>query len=178
MLKTLRLFALIGLVGLTFPAHAWFFSSQPTQATIPLAKDFQQDGQTALRDKKLILIYLSATHCFYCETLKKEIISPLLVGGLYKDAILLRNVVFDSDAPVRNFEGESQSPDAFMMSHFSGAGLTPTLLFVNGQGDEIAERIVGYNNFEFYSYELEQRINTALKALGSSVQFNSFNLAQ
>lgn len=167
---------LIGLVclGLSASANAWSFFSATKSESLPFAEDFVIDGAQAQAEQKPIVLFVSADHCTYCHTLKAEILHPMLIAGDYKDAILLRNVDLDRGGMIVGFAGERLKPSQFLARHFPRAQFTPSLLFVDGQGREIAPRLVGYNNFEFYSYELEERINQALSALGSPRRFDTF----
>jgi hypothetical protein len=49
-----------------------------------------------------------------------------------------------------------------------GAEVTPTSLFMDGQGRELADRIVGISNIEYYGFYLDKAIASASKAMAKT----------
>jgi hypothetical protein len=49
-----------------------------------------------------------------------------------------------------------------------GAEVMPTLLFLDGKGRELADRIVGISNIEYYGFYLDKAIASATKAMAES----------
>jgi thioredoxin-related protein len=110
--------------------------------------DLQALGRQALAEDKVILIEMSASYCGYCRTLEENIIKPMLRSGDYEDYVLIRKLDIDSYYTLRGFDGAEISPSKYAFA--MNAQLTPTLLFLDGNGNEVSERIVGINTLEMY----------------------------
>ncbi len=118
--------------------------------------DLQALGRLAKREKKVIFIEMSATYCGYCRTLEEHIIKPMLRSGAYDDYVLIRKMEIDSHYPIKDFDGSTTSAAQF--SYKMDASLTPTLLFVDGSGREVSERILGVNTLELYGEYVDQAL--------------------
>jgi thioredoxin-related protein len=127
---------------------------------IPLAVDLQQDGQAA-RDSRLpVMLVFGAVTCSHCDVLEEEFIRPMLLGGEYVDRIMIRKLVLDNGSQLTDFAGKQRPVEEFARSY--GVYVTPTILFVDHTGRQLAERMVGINTIEMYGGYLDQCIDTAL----------------
>ncbi len=127
---------------------------------IPLAVDLQQDGQAA-RDSRLpVMLVFGAVTCSHCDVLEEEFIRPMLLGGEYTDRIMIRKLVLDNGSQLTDFAGTRRPVEEFARSY--GVYVTPTILFVDHTGRQLAERMVGINTIEMYGGYLDQCIDTAL----------------
>ncbi len=116
--------------------------------------------------QKPIVLYVSRTDCHFCHLLEEEILKPLLRSGEYTDKIIFRNLVLDSTEPVVDFKGKLIAPAD--MARILEVELTPTLLFLNSENQELLPRIVGYQRSEYYFYYLEETINNAIAVLNAA----------
>jgi len=119
----------------------------------------------AKKNNQVILLEMSATYCGYCKTLEEEIIKPMLRSGDY-DKVLIRKLNIDSHYPMTDLGGKKSSP--FELSSRMGVYLTPTLLFLDGNGNEVGERIVGVNTLEMYGGYVDNSINQGLKSINNT----------
>lgn len=120
----------------------------------------QIDGQLAIQNQIPLLLMFSQNDCPFCIKLKEEIIQPMLISGDYTDRALIREFMIDDNSTVINFQGESVEPrDIF--NHYK-LFVTPSLLLLDGQGNELAERQVGINTIDYYGYYLDEAIKVAL----------------
>ena len=115
---------------------------------IKLASDLQALGRQALAERKVIFLELSASYCGYCKTLEEHIIKPMIRSGDYSDYVLIRKMDIDSHFSIKDFDGSKTSPAQY--AYKLNAQLTPTLLFIDGRGKEVSERILGVNTLELY----------------------------
>jgi thioredoxin-related protein len=130
------------------------------EVDIPVGRDLQQDGLTA-RDRELpVMLVFGAISCPHCDELEEEFIRPMLLSGEYIDRILIRKLVLDNGSRVTDFSGQRLSVSDF--AHRYGVFVTPTILFVDHAGQQLAERMVGINTIEMYGGYLDQCIDTAL----------------
>ena len=132
---------------------------------MPEAQNLQKDGELSRAEKRPIVLYVSASWCDYCEVLKQEILNPVMKSGEYQD-VIFRNAILDSTTPFYGFDGKKVDQRDYMYDRYK-TEVTPTLVFVDPDGNETYEKIAGYANLEFYSFYLEQGINATYMALGS-----------
>ena len=123
-------------------------SSSGPVIEIELVEDFAALGRLARAENKVIFLEVSASYCGYCRTLEEHIIGPMMISGDYDDYVLFRKIDIDSSYPMKNFDGSATSPSRF--SFQVNASLTPTLMFLGPDGEEVSERIVGVNTLELY----------------------------
>jgi thioredoxin-related protein len=122
--------------------------------------DLQQLGVQASDRRLPILLSFSAIDCSYCELLEEEFLEPMLLGGEYTDKIIIRKLVLDNGSRVGDFSG--RQIDATRLSDRYRIYVTPTMLFVDSDGRELAERMVGINTPELFGGYLDNCIETAL----------------
>lgn len=130
------------------------------EVEVPVATDLQQLGVQASERRLPILLSFSALDCSYCALLEEEFLEPMLLGGEYTDKIIIRKLVLDNGSRVGNFSGRQL--DATQLSDQYRIYVTPTILFVNAHGRELAERMVGINTPELFGGYLDNCIETAL----------------
>jgi thioredoxin-related protein len=137
-------------------------AAQPAVASVdvPYGTDLQQDGHEA-RDRKLpILLVFSAVACTYCRQLEDEFLEPMLISGEYTDKVIIRRLLLDIGQHPTDFDGVQR--DATSIATRYRAWVTPTIVFVDGTGREVAERITGINTPELFGGYLDACIDTAL----------------
>jgi len=135
----------------------------PAEVEIPLATDLQADGRQAREARLPILLTFSAIVCEYCRQMEDDFLRPMLISGEYTDRILIRRLLLDNGSRVTDFSGEriatTQLSDRYKVF------VTPTLLFLDGNGNELARRMVGINTPEMYGGYLDECIDTALYSI-------------
>jgi thioredoxin-related protein len=126
---------------------------------VPVAKNLQQEGSQAQQRQLPILLAFSADDCSYCELLEEDFLQPMLLGGEYQDRVIIRKLRLDDGSSLRDFSGKSV--DTTRLSDRYRVFVTPTILFVDGEGRELAERMVGINTPELFGGYLDACIDTA-----------------
>lgn len=125
-------------------------------------KDFQQLGQRACQEHKVMVVMISRESCPYCIKLKKQIFIPEVKFGELNDKWLLRELRIDAGMTHIDFKGKKVNSVDYARS--IKATLTPTVLFLDKNGKEVGERIVGIGGaLEFYDFYLKKSIKQALK---------------
>ena len=153
------LFAISGQNGNVLPKKA----SPKVKLTHNLAKD----GRLAERKGLPILLVFSASDCSYCELLEAEILRPMLLSGDYTDKVIIRKVNIDEDsAIVRDFNGKKTPLNDIVLRY--GVYVTPTVIFVNHEGTELAKRLIGINTVEYYGGDVDAAIEKSLKKIRNS----------
>ena len=142
-------------------ASLWLsISTLHAEVTVPVATDLQQLRSQALSQELPILLTFTSVICSYCELLEQDFLQPMLLSGEYRDKVMIRKLELGPGASVTDFNGRK-----IMASELSSryrVFVTPTLLFIDGNGKELAERMVGINTPELYGGNLDDCIETAL----------------
>ncbi len=123
---------------------------------------FEAITKNARDNNKIILLEMSASYCGYCKTLEEEIIKPMLRSGDY-DHVLIRKLNIDSHYPMNDLQGNKSS--AFKLSSKMGVYLTPTLLFLDGHGNEVSKRITGINTLELYGGYVDDALRQGIEKI-------------
>ena len=148
-------------LALFVAASLWLaINALRADVTVPVAADLQQLGDQALSRELPILLTFTSLICSYCELLEEDFLQPMLLSGEYRDRVMIRKLELGPGTSVTDFNGKK-----IMASELSSryrVFVTPTLLFVDGNGKELAERIVGINTPELFGGYLDDCIETAL----------------
>jgi len=126
--------------------------------------DFAQLAKIAREENKIIMLEVSASYCEYCELLEEEFIKPMLRSGDYNN-VLIRKIEMDSAIEIKDFSGDASSPEEF--TYALKVKITPTLLFFDGNGNEVAQRILGINSLDLYGGYLDDAIKNGLQKIKS-----------
>jgi thioredoxin-related protein len=130
---------------------------------IKAVDDFNSLLKEARQNGKIILLEMSASYCGYCRTLEAEIIKPMLRSGDYDKNVLIRQLEIDAYHPINDLFGSQSSPSE--MANKLGVFVTPTLLFLNGEGKEVSKRIIGINTLEYYGAYVDEALNQGLQTI-------------
>ena len=158
---------ILGLLGSALLFTQVNLSGAQQHSGIPVTSNLKQDAELANQTRKPILLMISQDHCPYCDLMKREVLAPMALGGDYKNTILMREILIDMGLPITNFQGQLQ--DAAEFSHGYGVHLTPTLLVLDPQGNELTQRIVGINTVELFSFYLDAAIEKATEKMQSQL---------
>lgn len=146
-----------------FIVASLFLSSQLLAADshqpLPIASSLFKDALLAKKGQRPILLMISQDHCPFCDLLKREVLHPMMISGDYDDKVVIRELFIDLSDSVQDFN--NQKVDAADFAHSYNVYVTPTLLFLDQQGHELAKRLVGVNTVEMFSYYLDSAIDEA-----------------
>jgi thioredoxin-related protein len=144
-------------------AFLWLVSGAGAEPAVPAATDLQRDGREALDRQLPIVLEISTAGCAYCRQLEQEFLVPMLLSGDYTDKLILRRLSLDSGSPVTGFDGQPLA--TVTLAGRYRTRMTPTLVFMDGHGRELTERIVGINTPELFGGYLDACIDTALQVI-------------
>jgi thioredoxin-related protein len=133
------------------------------RAGVPLATDLQREGRQAEQACMPLLLEFSAKDCGYCTLLEEEILNPTLLNRDYDRRVMMRKLMIDRFNKLRDFDGSPVR--AAELADRYRVFVTPTLLFVDSQGKELAERMVGVTTLEFYGGYLDQALEVSRSRL-------------
>ena len=124
--------------------------------------DFTAEATLARQGKTPIMLLVSQEHCSFCDQIKRDILYPMLASGDYDGRLLIREIVTNLGSRVIDFKGQLRDSGTFVLDY--KAYLTPTLLFLDAEGNELSERIVGIQTPELFPFYVERAIEDAIVA--------------
>ena len=87
----------------------------------------------------------------------------MMLSGDFDRRAIFRKVVIDGTQPLKDFRGGKL--DAEVFAHQRHIKVTPTLVFVDSNGKELAPKVVGYQTDVFYNAYLDQAIDVSQQLL-------------
>jgi thioredoxin-related protein len=130
---------------------------------VPLAKDFEAEAKLARAKGLPILLMVGSETCTYCEFIDKHFLKPMIISGHYKDRVLIRKLYMDSLDNIRDFAGKPVGAEDFA-ARFR-VKLTPTVLYLGPDGEELAPRMIGISSPDYYGAYLDEHIDAATEKL-------------
>lgn len=146
-----------------------FFSNSGTLADdlpyveIKAVKDLSASSKQVRSYEKIVMLEVSASHCSYCDVLEEEIIKPMLRSGDYENTVIIRRFEMDSFDTMKDFDGNDTTAAALAKAY--KVKLTPTLLFLDVNGNEVAERIMGVNSLDFFGAYVDEALAKGLSVI-------------
>lgn len=113
----------------------------------------------AVTAQRVCLVYISRVGCPYCGKLEKEVLFPLLKVDEYVSRVQLYELPWEL-TELTDFKKQLISAEEFIDIY--GVVGTPTLLFLDASGNEVSERMVGYQSEDFYWHYLDKSIDRGL----------------
>ncbi len=156
--RTLVHAGLAGLAGLAVPlGRAW---AQAKESALPTPASFAQAARDAVQKGEPLVVLVSLPGCPWCELLRRNYLLPMRAEGL-------QAVQFTVNDKTQRFEGFAPGKEltGVDMSVAYKARVTPTLLFLDATGAQVAERITGVASADFLGAQLEQRLAAARLAV-------------
>jgi len=130
--------------------------------SIPVAENLQQTAAENGPDK-VYLIMFGAEHCPYCFEMRDLYLEPMLTDPDYTDKLVIREVEIDQNSPMVDFDGNKTLQSVYARRF--GVFLTPTLVFLDSKGREMAKKIVGLGDENYFTYYLDEAIGKALEKI-------------
>ena len=121
---------------------------------LPKTTDLRQSAMTADKNGKVLVLYVTMEGCPYCAKLEAELLNMAYAKG---ELDIVHFVELEwADRQMTDFDGARVSTGSFMEQY--GVVVTPTVLFLGSSGEELSERLVGYQSREFYWHYLMEGI--------------------
>ncbi|MCJ0764593.1 thioredoxin fold domain-containing protein [Variovorax terrae] len=140
-------------------------SGRPARAAdsaLPVPASLQVAARAAARRGEPLVLLVSLPGCPYCELVRRSYLLPLRAEGLHAWQI----DVTDRRQVVHDFKGQPAT-GAGLAERWK-AGFTPTVLFFDARGQELAPRLVGVAVPDFYGAYLDEALATARKKLAAA----------
>jgi len=151
------------ILACAFSLFAGAAESAQAEAALPAAGDLAADGAAA-RDRRLpLLLFFNRVGCPYCERALREYLAPMQRDPAYAGRVVFRQVEIDQPKPLVDFGGRATTHREFASRY--NIRLTPTIWFVDGEGNALAKPIIGLPTIDFYGAYLDQAIADSLAKL-------------
>lgn len=143
-------------------AETYEYEDDPVESTlIQTVFDLSALGKQAAETRRIIILSFSTEWCEYCEALDQQVLEPMILSGDFAGRALLRKIVVDDVSSIRDFDGRVKSVAQFALER--KVALYPSLLFVDGRGNELAQRIVGITVLEFAADNISKALQQSLR---------------
>ncbi len=154
---------ILALIGLAYCLAPLLGGASERGEHLPAAADLASTADDAHARGVPIVLMVSSTACAYCARLRTEVFGPMLRFKPDAERVSFIELLLDVDEEILDFDGRPVSSG--VLSRRYDAVLTPTVLFLAPDGTELAERMVGVQNFDFYPWYFDQRVELATERL-------------
>lgn len=124
--------------------------------------DFSLVGEVARVSGLPVVVVVTGPNCGFCERMRKDLFNSQQRCSLTSHAVA-REFPNDTGGKITDFDGERVRSRMFLSRYEVFA--TPTVLFLDPSGDQLADPIVGYNEEDLYRSIVAERLSEARFAL-------------
>lgn len=132
-------------------------------AVMQQVSDLRREAELARAENLVLVLEFSSEDCGYCRKLEHLFLLPMQRNADYDDKVLIRSIPLNGFETVIDFDGRRLTTSDLASRY--GVDFTPTLLFLNAEGVEMSERLVGIWSEDFYGAFIDDRIDEASKRL-------------
>jgi hypothetical protein len=129
------------------------------ESALPIPDSLPDVAAAAERLGQPLVLLVSLRGCPYCELVRRNYLLPARANGLPVWQINMH----DKQRPLIDFDGQVSDAVAFIAR--AKIRLAPTVLFLNPQGQALAERLIGIASVDFYGAYLDERLAMARQAV-------------
>ncbi len=160
-----RRHALLGSASiLAFGSWPLFAQDAPRpELALQEANDLAADSATSKEKKIPILLFFNRVGCPYCARALREFLVPMESDAANAVRVMFRQVETDRMTKMVSFNGEVLRHRQFAQKY--RIKLTPTIWIVDGDGNALADPIVGLTTPDYYGYYIDKAIDESLKKL-------------
>ncbi len=170
----IKILALIAITTVSF--YPLVACSESMENNLIEVKNFQHVAQL-MRQKNLpLLLEFHAESCSYCRLLEEDFLNPMTTSPEYIDKIIVRQLQIDLDDEVIDFQGNKVTAGQFARRY--NAFMTPTMVFLDANGREVAEKIIGINTPSLFSAYIDIEIEKALTEVRAKISLARRELLQ
>ena len=148
---------------LLYPAWSGLAEAQATKQQVDLIADWQVISSKALGNNLPIVLLVEISDCRFCEIVKKEFINPLAISQRYQDKVIFSRISLDPGQTI--IDSDRSRTDTVSFCARYEARFTPTIVFLDGEGNQLIKNLVGMSGRDYYGYYLEQGIEESIKVL-------------
>lgn len=113
----------------------------------------------------VFVVMVDQEDCPYCRQVEEEFFSAILASSQYRGIVSIGKISIDAGETIIDQDGQEIGTREFLAEY--GTEWTPTVLFLDHQKREVADRLTGLLTPDYYVYYLERSINSAIRSLQS-----------
>jgi len=132
--------------------------AQTPPALLPATRSLPDELALALRQGLALVVMVSLEGCPFCRIARQSHLLPM-----HREGGVIVQVDMRSTQMVRDFDGQITTHDALVQRW--RVSIAPTLLFFGPGGREVAERMEGAYQPDFYGPYLDERLDKARLAI-------------
>jgi len=127
---------------------------------LPVPGSLRAAAQAAVARREPFIVLVTLKGCAFCDVVRNNYLGPMARRG---EVVAVQVNMLDRTTPLQDLQGQITTPHA--QAQVWKARIAPTVLFLDGQGRELAERLEGMGLADFYGAYLQDRIDTARQKL-------------
>jgi thioredoxin-related protein len=156
-MNTRRIFSRNAIISIALGAQfTTAIAQKPSRtALLPAPTDLRQAAAQANARGEPLVLMVSLPGCPWCELLRRNYLTPMRAEGVAAFEFMIN----ERSQRLTDFKGQPITPAVW--SEAMKIKISPTLLFFNAQGNEIAPRIEGVASADFIGAILDERLATA-----------------
>lgn len=112
-----------------------------------------------------VVVLIDQEDCPYCRRVEGEFIAGIEASGELAGRVIFGKISIDAGETIVDQKGNTVSTRDFLAG--LNTSFTPTILFLDGDKNELVEKMIGLSTPDFYGFYLEQSIKKAIKTLQS-----------
>jgi thioredoxin-related protein len=141
-----------------FPVLASVAAGKAVAHSLRHPTSLRDELRQALAVRKALIVMVSLEGCPYCKLVRESYLVPLRTGG--QPVVQLE---LNGSESLHDLQGRASS-QAQVVRGF-GVRLAPTVLFLGRGGAELAPRLTGVANPDFYGAYLQERVEAANRSV-------------
>lgn len=123
---------------------------------LPLPASLLVAAQTARARREPLIVMVTLKGCAFCDIVRNNYLGPMHRKG---EIFAVQVNMLDRKSVLQDLRGQPTTP--YAQAKAWRARVAPTVLFLDDEGREIAERLEGMNLADFYGAYLQERIEEA-----------------
>ena len=128
-------------------------------AEVQALTDLRADMAQAKALNVPILLLIHSQGCTYCHYVMEDHLRPMVLSGQYKNRALIRQLAADDAQDLLDAQGKTLSAKDFARA--LKVRFYPTIVFLDGEGQPLNERLIGVANIDLYGTQLENALQRA-----------------
>lgn len=123
---------------------------------LPVPGSLRAAAAAARARREPLVVMVTLKGCAFCDVVRNNYLGPMFQRG---EVYAVQVNMLDRRTPLQNLQGAVTTP--YAQARDWRIRMAPTLLFLDADGHEIAERMEGMTVADFYGAYLQQRLDAA-----------------
>lgn len=124
------------------------------------ASNFSEGAALMRRSDKVLLLEFHAEHCAYCRQLENDFLKPMQLNKDDQSKVIIRKLDVGSYRQIIDFDGKNIAAEDFVARY--KVQMTPTMVFLDANGNELAGRILGINTPSLFGGYIDDAVDQAV----------------